>query len=103
MTFEEAQRQLARHRARIDEIDVAILELINQRTEVVEEIGRIKRQLRLPIYEPKREDDVYRNLARNNRGPLSQEAVRRVFERIIEEMRTLQSERWPDDAQQAQK
>ncbi|MBL8227426.1 MAG: chorismate mutase [Bryobacterales bacterium] len=100
MTLEEGQRQLAGYRARIDEIDVAILNLINQRTQVVEQIGRIKRELNLPIYEPKREDDVYRNLVENNRGPLSHEAVRRVFERIIDEMRTVQRERMLREQQQ---
>lgn len=100
MTLEEGQQQLAGHRARIDEIDVAILDLINQRTQVVEQIGRIKRELSLPIYEPKREDDVYRNLIANNRGPLSHEAARRVFERIIDEMRTVQRERMLREQQQ---
>lgn len=93
MTREEGLAELSGHRRRIDEIDVAILKLINQRTEVVEHIGRIKRELELPIYEPKREDDVFRNVTDNNPGPLPHDAVKRVFERIIDEMRTVQRER----------
>jgi chorismate mutase-like protein len=93
MTREEGLAQLAGYRNRIDEIDIAILKLINQRTQVVEQIGRVKRELNLPIYEPKREDDVFRNVTQNNPGPLSQDAVKRVFERIIDEMRTVQRER----------
>jgi chorismate mutase len=57
---------------------------------VVEEIGRIKQELRMPIYEPKREDQVFANVLRHNRGPLPHDAVRRIFERIIDEMRTVQ-------------
>lgn len=81
---------LADCRKRIDALDVRILALLNERTKVVEEIGRIKQALGLPIYEPKREDDVFHNVVEHNEGPLPAEAVKRLFERIIDEMRTLQ-------------
>ena len=81
---------LADCRRRIDELDLRILALLNERTKVVEEIGRLKQKLGLPIYEPKREDDVFHNVTAHNQGPLPPEAVRRLFERIIDEMRTLQ-------------
>ena len=44
----------------------------------------------MPIYEPKREDQVFANISASNRGPLTEEAVRRIFERIIDEMRMIQ-------------
>ena len=81
---------LADCRKRIDALDVQILKLLNERTKVVEQIGRIKQELGLPIYEPKREDDVFRNVIVSNQGPLPPDAVKRLFERIIDEMRTLQ-------------
>ena len=81
---------LAECRKQIDGLDIRILALLNQRTKVVEEIGRIKEELGLPIYEPKREDDVFLNVTTHNQGPLPADAVRRLFERIIDEMRTLQ-------------
>jgi len=81
---------LADCRKRIDALDVRILDLLNERTKVVEEIGRIKQALGMPIYEPKREDDVFHNVVEHNEGPLPAEAVKRLFERIIDEMRTLQ-------------
>ena len=81
---------LADCRKRIDQLDIRILALLNERTKIVEEIGRIKQELGLPIYEPKREDDVFNNVVTHNEGPLPPEAVRRLFERIIDEMRTLQ-------------
>jgi chorismate mutase len=80
-------------RIRIDALDLELLELLNRRTRIVEEIGQIKQILDLPIYEPRREDDVYRNIAQNNRGPLSEEALKSIFERIIDEMRSLQKMR----------
>ncbi len=51
----------------------------------------------MPIYEPRREDEVYENVTRHNDGPLPSEAVKRVFERIIDEMRTVQKLRMLDE------
>ncbi len=70
-----------------------IVELLNERTRMVEEIGRIKREAGMRIYEPKREEDVLRNVADHNDGPMAQDAARRIFERIIDEMRKLQRQR----------
>jgi chorismate mutase len=77
-------------RVRIDDIDLRLLDLLNQRTAIVEEIGRIKQELALAIYEPKREEQVCANVTGHNHGPLPHEAVKRIFERIIDEMRTVQ-------------
>jgi len=90
MTREEALRALAECRKTIDALDLRLLELLNERTRVVEEIGRTKESFGLPIYEPKREEDVFRNVTGHNRGPLTADAVKSIFERIIDEMRTLQ-------------
>jgi len=90
MTQEEARARLAEFRVRIDDVDRRIVALLNERTSVVEEIGRVKGSANLPIYEPKREDQVFANVTGCNHGPLTQEAVRRIFERIIDEMRTIQ-------------
>jgi chorismate mutase len=81
---------LDRCRILIDELDLQLLQLLNQRTAIVENIGRIKQDLALNIYEPKREEKVFANVMRHNAGPLPHEAVKRIFERIIDEMRTVQ-------------
>ena len=93
MTKEDAQNKLAECRELIDSIDLKILQLLNERTRVVEVIGRVKQDAGLPVYEPKREDEVYRNIQQHNEGPLPADAVKRVFERVIDEMRTLQKMR----------
>lgn len=90
MTQEEGLDALRDCRDRIDELDRRILGLLNDRTRVVEEIGRIKQHLDMPIYEPKREDEVFENVTGNNTGPLTPDGVKRVFERIIDEMRNVQ-------------
>ena len=98
MTREEARRRLEEHRVAIDDLDRRIVELLNQRTRVVEDIGRVKRSADLPIYEPKREDQVYENISHASAdGPLTKEAVRRIYERIIDEMRMVQRVRMEKD------
>jgi chorismate mutase len=82
--------QLESCRRQIDEIDLRLLELLNQRTAIVENIGAIKQALGAGIYEPKREEQVFANVRGHNLGPLPDDAVQRVFERIIDEMRTVQ-------------
>jgi len=67
--------------------------MLNERARVVEVIGSVKQQAEMPVYEPKREDEVYQNVLEHNAGPLPSDAVKRVFERVIDEMRTLQKTR----------
>ena len=57
---------------------------------MVERIGQVKQECAMPVYEPKREDEVFRNVMEHNGGPLPPDAVKRIFERVIDEMRTLQ-------------
>ncbi|MFN0106232.1 MAG: chorismate mutase [Bryobacteraceae bacterium] len=93
MTLEEAKRALEACRREIDEIDRRLVALLNERSRVVERIGEVKKNVSMPVYEPKREDEVYANIEAATEGPISREAIRRIFERIIDEMRTLQRTR----------
>ena len=90
MNPDEARRKLEEYRVLIDDVDRRIVALLNERTGVVENIGRVKREAQLPIYEPQREEQVFANITEANRGPLTEGAVRRIFERVIDEMRTIQ-------------
>lgn len=84
---------LARYRDQIDQIDRRLVELLNERTSIVEEIGRTKREAALPIYEPRRETEVFDNITSHNGGPLTEDGLKRIFERIIDEMRRIQKDR----------
>jgi len=85
-----SQNDLSRCRVIIDDLDRRIISLLNERTAVVEQIGRIKEELHLGIYEPKREDQVLENVLAHSSGPLPADSIKRIFERIMDEMRTLQ-------------
>lgn len=88
-----ASGALARCREKIDEIDRKLVALLNERTCIVEEIGRVKRDAKMAIYEPKRETQVFENIDSSNQGPLDGDGLKRIFERIIDEMRRVQKER----------
>jgi chorismate mutase len=78
---------LADWRRRIDEIDRKLVDLLNERSKCALELGKLKQQANLPLYQPDREKEVLENAEQNNNGPLSDAAIRRLFERIIDEAR----------------
>lgn len=84
-------------RKRIDLLDESLVRLLNARAACALEIGRAKRALGMPIYQPERETEVLKNVAGWNNGPLDQSAIKRLFERIIDEARHL--ERIADEVQ----
>ncbi|MGH9730195.1 MAG: chorismate mutase [Candidatus Acidiferrales bacterium] len=77
-------------RRKIDEIDRQLIELLNERSHCALELGRLKRQQEITIYQPDRERQVLENAKRANRGPLSDKAIRRLFERVLDEARSLE-------------
>ncbi len=83
---------LAEARARIDEIDRQLLALLSDRARIALAVAEIKRKAGLPIRSVKREAEVLAGLAARNAGPLPEQSVRRIWERIFEEMRSLEGE-----------
>jgi chorismate mutase len=77
-------------RKKIDELDEQIVKLISQRAEAAQAIGELKRTSALPVYEPKREQQVFDHVCKSNPGPLADAEMLHVYERIIDVMRTLQ-------------
>ena len=82
--------QIRELRGRIDVLDRHIVELLNERAKCAREIGRLKQAEGVPIYQPAREAEVLANVRAANRGPLSGEALARLFERVIDEARRLE-------------
>lgn len=85
-----SQGRIEEWRRRIDAIDDQLVRLLNDRSACVVEIGRIKRALGLPLYSPEREGALLERVLRANPGPLDGPAVRRLFERIIDESRRVE-------------
>src|ERR1700749_3759726 len=82
------QERLEACRQQIDSLDQRIVELVQERARVVEEVGDIKREAHLPVTVPSREQQVIEKAQELSKGgPLPAEAVGRIYQKLIEEMR----------------
>jgi len=77
-------------RKRIDLLDESLVRLLNARAACALEIGRLKREMGIPIYQPEREKEVLKHVQSLNNGPLDDQVIKRLFERIIDEARHLE-------------
>jgi chorismate mutase len=86
-------------RKKIDALDRQLAALLNERASAAIEIGRLKRNTDLPIYEPDREREVIANVQRESQGPLVARDLAQIYERIMDVMRSIQKhEIVPDTA-----
>ena len=77
-------------RREIDAIDERLVKLLSERAECALQIGHEKKLAGLEVYHPSREADVLNHVQRINMGPLDDAAMKRLFERIIDEARRLE-------------
>src|SRR3954468_14730593 len=75
----------------IDRVDEVLVRLLNERARCVCEIGRLKKEMSIEIYQPDREKQVLQHVRTvASEGPLGPDAIARLFERIIDEARRLE-------------
>lgn len=79
-------------RRKIDELDRQLVKLLSERARAAIEIGALKRNTSIPIYEPDRERVVFENVQKLNNGPLPGREMVRIYERIMDVMRNIQKE-----------
>ena len=77
-------------RHKIDDVDRRLAALLNERAVAVVEIGRLKRNTNLPIYEPDREQEVIANVQSASAGPLAAPDLAKIYERLLDVMRNIQ-------------
>lgn len=82
--------EIGKWRERIDAVDRQIVDLLNERSRCALEIGARKSRLGLAIYDPAREEEIVKQAIAANDGPLEDSAIRRLFERILDESRRLE-------------
>ena len=90
MVDEPSQSEIEDLRQRIDWLDEQIVRLLNARAECALQVGHLKKRFGMDIYQPAREIEVLGNVQRLNTGPLDDGAIRRLFERVIDEARRLE-------------
>ena len=77
-------------REEIDRLDRELLRIFNERAALALKIGEIKKELNLPVYDPGREKRIFDAMTAANPGPLRNDAIVRLFERVIDESRSLE-------------
>lgn len=77
-------------RQNIDRLDSELLRIFNERASLALAIGEIKKGLNLPVYDPAREKRIFERMTAENPGPLDDQAIVRLFERVVDESRRLE-------------
>lgn len=77
-------------RTQIDQLDDQLLEIFNRRAALALRIGEIKKVENLAVYDPNREKRIFTRMQEANQGPLDNSAIVRLFERVIDESRSLE-------------
>ncbi len=72
-------------RSEINAIDAELLRLLNKRVEIALKVGEFKRRDDVSLCDPNREQEVLENLCRQNTGPLSEQNVTSIFQRVMDE------------------
>ena len=84
------KKEICRWREHIDKIDLQLVKLLSERAKCADEIGKLKLRLGIETYSPEREKEVMHKVSTANPGPLSAKAIRRLFEHIIDESRSIE-------------
>lgn len=75
--------ELSALRSRIDEVDRALLDAVNERLRIVDELWRLKGELGVAAVDPERERQIVEALAETNPGPLSRDGVEELVEAVL--------------------
>ncbi len=85
-------RQIEPPRKKVDRIDLKMLQLLQQRTKLSGQIGRVTRRLGAVIYVPERERDLLARLVRSSKGRLPAKAVVALYREILSHSRSEQQQ-----------
>jgi chorismate mutase len=83
MVGSNLSQRLRDRRRKIALVDRKLLPLLNQRLRIALECGKIKKEMGKKFYDPKREAEVLERLRMENRGPLKEEDLEKIFRAII--------------------
>jgi chorismate mutase len=79
----DAQGQIGQIRQRIDSIDCQLVKLLNERAQCSLDIRALKPSANWGLYDPKREEEIFVNVAKCNDGPLYGDDLREIYEAIL--------------------
>lgn len=80
-------------RERVDTVDHELVRLLNERAQLVQEMGAYKQEAGIPLFDPKREEEILSKVAEENPGPIYDSSMRDIFELIMHRIRDLEIQR----------
>lgn len=88
---DDIETQIENFRKQIDAIDATIITKLNERSKIVLQIKELKTQSHLPIFDPKREEEILTRITSVNKGPLYDDALKEIYEKILHTMKDLEN------------
>ncbi len=86
----DIEKDMEKLRNKIDMIDEQIVRLLNERAEIVLEIKKLKTKGNLSVYDPRREEKIFKKISARNKGPLYDDAINEIYEKILHCMKDLE-------------
>jgi 3-deoxy-7-phosphoheptulonate synthase/chorismate mutase len=80
-------------RERVDEVDHELVRLLNERAQLVQEMGSYKQEAGIPLFDPRREEEILSKVAEENPGPIFDSSMRDIFELIMHRIRDIEIQR----------
>ncbi len=93
LSQQERENLLVRLRDEVDKVDKELAELLIRRIKISLELGAIKKNMGLAAYDPHREKEISENIQTISEDPEIKNTLKRIYERIIDESRSIQKER----------
>ncbi len=93
MADAEIQGRVEELRGRVDEVDLALIHTLNERARIVQELVALKGEAGVPLFDPKREEEILRRVVERNDGPIYDSSMRDIFEMILHRIRDLEIQR----------
>lgn len=88
--MEKVRKEIEKLRREIDRVDEKIVRSLNERATLVVKIREVKRRANIPLYDPQREEEIFEHLFEVNKGPLFDDDIKRIYEEILEVMKSLE-------------
>ncbi|MEW5706389.1 MAG: chorismate mutase [Actinomycetota bacterium] len=85
----EVMRKINELRAKIDAIDTELVGKLNERANLALAIRKLKTESNLPLYDPEREEEIFRKITAKNNGPLYDDDLRSIYEVILHIMKSI--------------
>ncbi|HKH11305.1 MAG TPA: chorismate mutase [Rubrobacter sp.] len=93
MADAETQAKVRELRERVDEVDLELIRALSERAQIVQDLARIKAEAGVPIFDPKREEEILQKVVEQNPGPIFDSSMREIFELILHRIRDLEIQR----------